>query len=69
MPAPDPTAPEVKELLHSGYSLQELKDELVKTTHRRDDPAATWTDDEMHILNTLITAVKGELIRREAGAA
>jgi len=67
MPAPDPTAPEVKELLHSGYSLQELKDELVHQTHRRDDPSATWSEDEMHILNTWITALKGELVRREAG--
>jgi hypothetical protein len=67
MPAPDPTAPEVKELLHSGYSLQELKDELVKQVHRLDDPNASWSDDEKHILNTWITAVKGELVRREAG--
>ncbi len=67
MPAPDPSAPEVKELLHSGYSLQELKDELVHQTHRRDDPSASWSDDEAHILNTWITALKGELIRREAG--
>lgn len=66
MPAPDPTAPEVQDLLHTS-TLQELKDELVKTTHRRDDPAATWSDDETHILNTWITALKGELIRREAG--
>jgi hypothetical protein len=67
MPAPDPTAPEVKELLHTGYSLQDLKDELVRETHRRDDPAARWSEDEMHILNTWITALKGELVRREAG--
>lgn len=66
MPAPDPTTPEVKELLHSGYSLQELKDELVKVTHRRDDATQSWTDDEKHILNTWITAVKGEIVRREA---
>ena len=69
MPAPDPTAPEVKELLHSGYSLQELKDELVHQVHRRDEPSATWSDDEKHILNTWITALKGELTRREAGGA
>ena len=67
MPAPDPTAPEVKELLHSGYSLEELKAELVRQTHRRDDASATWTEDERAILNTWITAVKGELVRREAG--
>ena len=67
MPAPDPTAPEVKEMLHSGYSLQELKDELVNQTHRRDDPAATWSEDQKHILNTWITALQGELRRREAG--
>ncbi len=67
MPAPDPTAPEVKEILHSGYSLQELKDELVHQTHRRDDPAASWSEDDLHILNTWITALKGELVRREAG--
>lgn len=67
MPAPDPTAPEVKTLLHEGYSLQELKDELVRQVHRRDDPAATWSEDEMHILNTWITAVRGEIVRREAG--
>ena len=67
MPAPDPTAPEVKELLHSGYSLQELKDELVKQTHRRDDPSHSWSDDERHIIGTWIAAVKGELVRREAG--
>ena len=67
MPAPDPTAPEVKELLNSGYSLAELKEELVKQTHRRDDPAQSWSDDERHIINTWITAVKGELVRREAG--
>lgn len=67
MPAPDPTAPEVKELLHGGYSLQELKDELVRQVHRLDDPAATWDDDERHIINTWITAVRGEIVRREAG--
>lgn len=67
MPAPDPTAPEVKALLHEGYTLQELKDELVHQVHRRDDPTASWTDDELHILNTWITAVRGELVRREAG--
>ncbi len=67
MPAPDPTAPEVKELLHSGYSLDELKAELVRQTHRRDEPGVTWTQDELSILNTWITAVKGELVRREAG--
>ncbi len=67
MPAPDPTAPEVKELLHSGYTLQELKDELVRETHRRDDPAATWSDDERHILTTWINALTGEIVRREAG--
>ncbi len=43
MPAPDPTAPEVKTLLHEGYSLQELKDELVRQVHRLDAPDATWT--------------------------
>ena len=68
MPAPDPTAPEVKEQLHSGYSLPELKEELVKQTHRRDDPGSAWTDDEKHIINTWITAVKGEVVRREAGS-
>ena len=67
MPAPDPTAPEVKELLHSGYSLQELKDELVRQKHRLDDPAAAWSEDERHILNTWVTAVRGEIVRREAG--
>lgn len=67
MPAPDPTAPEVKELLHEGYTLQELKHELVHQVHRRDDPAASWTDDQLHILNTWITALRGELVRREAG--
>lgn len=67
MPAPDPTASEVKELLHSGYGLQELKDELVKQTHRRDDPSQSWSEDDKQILDTWITAVKGELIRREAG--
>jgi hypothetical protein len=67
MPAPDPTAPEVKTLLHEGYSLQELKDELVRQTHRLDAPDATWTDDERHIINTWITAVRGEIVRREVG--
>ncbi len=67
MPAPDPTTPEVKALLHEGYSLQELKDELVKQVHRLDDPEATWTDDERHIINTWITAVRGEVVRREVG--
>jgi len=67
MPAPDPTAPEVQELLHSGYSLTELKDELVKQTHRRDDPGSGWSADEKHIIDTWVTAVKGELVRREAG--
>ena len=67
MPAPDPTAPEVKELLHSGYSLQELKDELVRQKHRLDDPAATWSEDERHILHPWVTAVRGEIVRREAG--
>lgn len=67
MPAPDPTAPEVKELLHSGYTLEELKAELVHQTHRRDDPGGNWNDDERHIINTWITALTGELVRREAG--
>jgi hypothetical protein len=67
MPAPDPTAPEVKTLLHEGYSLQELKSELVHQVHRLDDPAAKWTDDERRIITTWITAVRGEVVRREAG--
>jgi hypothetical protein len=67
MPAPDPTAPEVKALLHEGYSLQELKDELVRQVHRLDAPDATWTEDQRHIINTWITAVRGEIVRREVG--
>ena len=67
MPAPDPTAPEVKALLHEGYSLSELKAELVHQVHRLDHPDATWTDDERHIINTWVTALRGELVRREAG--
>ena len=67
MPAPDPTTPEVKALLHEGYSLEELKAELVRQKHRLADPAQSWTEDERHILNTWITALTGELVRREAG--
>lgn len=67
MPAPDPTAPEVRTLLHEGYSLEELKAELVSQVHRLDDPAAPWTEDERHIITTWITAVRGEIVRREVG--
>lgn len=67
MPAPDPTAPEVKKLLHEDYSLQDLKTELVHQVHRLNDPEANWDDDQRHIINTWITAVRGEVSRREAG--
>lgn len=67
MPAPDPTAPEVKKLLHEDYSLEQLKVELVHQVHRLNDPEATWNDDQRHIINTWITAVRGEVTRREAG--
>ncbi len=67
MPAPDPTAPEVQRLLREGYSLEELKAELVRQVHRLEDPTATWDEDQRHIITTWITAVRGEVVRREAG--
>ena len=66
MPAPDPTAPEVKELLHTGYSLDELNAELDHQLARLDDPDADFDDDARHIINTWINALRGEIERRTA---
>lgn len=67
MPAPDPTAPEVKALLHEGYTIDELRTELAHQESRLSDPAADFDDDARHIINTWVNALKGEIERRTAG--
>jgi len=64
MPAPDPTAPEVKALLHEGYTMDELTAELEHQRARLADPASGFDDDARHIVNTWITALEGEVERR-----
>ncbi len=66
MPAPDPTAPEVKALLHEGYSLDELRTELAHQESRLVDEASGFDDDARHIVTTWINALKGEIERRTA---
>lgn len=66
MPAPDPTSPEVMELLREQMRDEDLQAELEKQRARLSG-GEEFDDDQRSIVDTWKTAVEAELQRRAGG--